>query len=122
MRKETVYAVLTHYDKEGHKSRSVVEVKAEAIEYRGYRFAVYRNRNDYDNDVKRKWIVLDVASGMIYANGSTKRGAVSRLSSPLFDRYLELIKGKNYEELCKQNQEMIEAYKRGGSDEARGNS
>lgn len=111
MKKETAYAVLSHYDKEGHKSRSVVEVEAEIVEHRGYRFAVYRNHNHYDNDIERKWIVLDVKSGMIYADGKTKKKAISRLMSPLFDRYLEIIKKENYEELCNQNQRMIDAYK-----------
>lgn len=111
MKKETVYAVLSHYDAEGHKSRSVVEVKAEIIEHKGYRFAIYRNQDNYDNDVKRKWIVLDVASGMIYADGSTKQKAIDRIFSPLLDKYEEIIKGKNYEELCNQSQRMIDAYK-----------
>ena len=122
MRKETVYAVLSHYDAEGHKSRSVVEVKAEIIEHRGYRFAVYRNHENYDNDVKRKWIVLDVKSGMIYADGKTKQKAIDRITSPLFDKYEELIKTKSYEELCEQNAKMIDAYKWGKNDETRGNS
>lgn len=111
MRKEKVYAVLSHYDAEGHKTRSVVEVKAEIIEHKGYRFAVYRNHDNYDNDIKRKWIVLDVASGMIYADGKTRQAAINRITSPLFDKYEELIKGKNYEELCLQSQRMIDAYK-----------
>lgn len=111
--KQTVYIVLSHYDKEGHKSRSVAEVKAEIVTHKGYQFAVYRNREHYDNDVKRKWIVLDLASGKIYANGSSKKKALSRLNSPLFERYEEIIKTDLYKSLCEEYKMLIEAHKGG---------
>lgn len=114
--KQTVYAVLSHYDEEGHKSRSVVEVKAEIFTYKGYDFAIYRNFENYD-DIKRKWIVLDLASGKIYVNGKTKKDALNHACGPLFDKYEELIKTDTYKALCEEYQMLIEAYKGGADDE-----
>jgi hypothetical protein len=120
--KRKVYIVLSHYDTEGHKSRSVDEVKAEIVTHKGYEFAVYRNRNNYDNDIKRKWIVLDLNSGKIMANGKTKKDALSKAFGPVFSKYEDITKLDTYKQLCEEYKALIAAHEEAIAYASRGNS
>lgn len=96
--------VLTHYDKDGHKSRIVKKVLAKCFTYEGYEFGVYY---DYAkrgvNDDKAKWKVVDVATGKMVTDGTSKELAIRHLgSTPIFNSYLELIGSKDYAGLVEE--------------------
>ncbi|NCU30369.1 hypothetical protein EOM57_01040 [Candidatus Saccharibacteria bacterium] len=97
-KRRRIAIVLTHYDKDGHKSRLVKKVLARCFIYEGHEFGIYY---DYAkrglNDKKAKWKVIDIATGKVVADGVSEELAIRHLgSTPIFNKYIELVHSSDY--------------------------
>lgn len=112
-KRRRIAIVLTHYDRDGHKSRLVKRVLARCFMYEGYEFGIYY---DYAkrglNDKKAKWKVIDIETGKVVADGISEELAIQHLgSTPIFNKYLELVSSSDYAGLKEELQNLI-----GGAD------
>ena len=108
MNKKEIYIVLSHYDKDGRKTRSIQSVKAECFEYGGFEFGIYYDKSRLGlNDTKSKWKLIDVATGKVVSDGLSKDNAIRHfLKTPLFNRFTELTQTVDYNQLIEELQRM----------------
>lgn len=102
MKRDSFYTVMSHYDKDGLKTRSVRQVHGRAFSYKGYIFGIYL---DGSCGLYR---LIDLATGKQIHHDTDLNHAISRLRiKPFFDWFVNQTKTDDYRELCIEYDQLI---------------